>query len=168
MTKYKANSYYLILRILYLIPILIFIGFFILQENTPKKTIYGGIFIGALILLLIIRLLRKLLVVRFSEEEMRVTYLISRKVRNIPYSDVISLVCIDGRRGHHVVVLEFKYDEFKPSKKIKMDRFVDADKFVPFLKWLRAKNNRIGLKITPSDSKLIPEFNKTFKKHNFF
>ena len=80
---------------------------------------------------------KKLLVVRFNEETLHITYLISRKVRSIPYSDVISLVCNDSRRGYHIVVIEFKYNEFENPKKIKVDRFVDADKLVPFLKWLK-------------------------------
>lgn len=164
MTKYKANSYYLIFRILSLLTILFLIGFFVFQENTPIKTVYGGIFLGLLILFFIIRLSRKLLVVRFKEETLQITYLISRKIRIISYSDVISLVCYDSRRGYHVVVIEFKYDEFKNPKKIKVDRFVDADKLVPFLKWLKAKNQIIHLDIRPSDSKLLPEFNKEFKK----
>lgn len=164
MTKYKANSYYLIIRILSLLPVLFLIGFFVSQENTPIKTVYGGIFLGLLILFFIIRLFRKLLVVRFNEESLHITYLISRKVRSIPYSDVISLVCNDSRRGYHIVVIEFNYDEFKNPKKIKVDRFVDTDKLVPFLKWLKTKNQQIHLEITPSDSKLIPAFLKEFKK----
>ena len=164
MIKYKANSYYLIIRILSLLLILLLIGFFVSQENTPKKTVYGGIFFCLFIIIFIIRLFRKLLVIRFSEEMLTITYLISRRVLSIPYSNLISLVCSDSRRGYHVVEIEFKYNEFKNPRKIKVDRFVDANKLIPFLKWLKTKNQIIQLKIKPSDSKLISAFNKEFKK----
>jgi len=162
MTKYKANSYYLFIRILSLLPVLFLIGFFISQDNTPIKTVYGGMFLGLLILFFIIRLFSKLLVVRFNEERLHITYLISKKVRSIPYLDIISLICNDSRRGYHVVEIEFKYDEYKKPKKIKVDRFVDADKLIPFLKWLKSKNHQLHLEIIPSDSKLIPAFLEEF------
>jgi voltage-gated potassium channel Kch len=161
MRKYQANSYYLIIRIIFLtIPILI-IGYIIYVGNLPNEFIYGGILLSSVILLYIIKLLRNLVFVEFNESNLIITFMISKNEKIISYSDLIELTCIDGQRGYHFNVIKFKSSSFSNSK-ITVDRIVDSDKFISFLKWLKDKNERIELNIIPSDSKLIPEFHKEF------
>jgi len=163
MKNYKANSYYLLTRIFFLIPLPLFIGFIINQPDTPVKTIYGGLFIIVLFLLFILRLLLKILSVEFKENHMKITYLISRIKLEIPYSEINNWLCIDGQRGYHFNVIKFNSKKFYTTNGIKVDRLVDGDQFIPFLRWMKRKNDRIEFEIIPSDSKLLKEFNKEFK-----
>ena len=163
MNKYTGNSYYLIFRIIYLIlPFLLF-GFVVYKLNAPKEIIYGGMVLIFIVLVYILRLLKELVYVEFNENSMNITYLITKKVKAVPYSKLTKFVCIDGQRGYHFNVIEFKSDDFLGTKKVKVDRIVDSDKFISFIKWLKVKNEKIDFKITPSDSKLLYEFYKEFE-----
>ena len=160
MTKFKGNSYYLIIRIIFLLFPSFLIGYVIYQPNTPDKVFYVGIFLISLFLIFIIKSLKNLVLVEFNDNEMRIFYLITKKNTEVPYSDLLKWNCIDGQRGYHFNIIHFKSDKYMGTSKVKIDRIVDSDKFIPFVKWLKTKNDKIEFKITPSDSKLIKPFNK--------
>lgn len=162
MTKFKGNSYYLIIRILYLLFPAFLIGYVISQPNTPDKSFYGGVFLISLFLIFILKSLKDLVSVKFNDDTMRITYLISQRKIEVSYSNLLKWHCFDGVRGNHYNIIQFKSDNFLGTRKIKVDRIVDGDKFIPFVKWLKSKNNKVAFKITPSDSKLIKLFNKEF------
>ena len=162
MKKYDANSYYLIIRVFSLIVLVAIIGVFIKQLDTPKYTFYGGIIIISLLVIWIIKLLKNIVYIGFYEDNMEVTHLITRVKKIIPYSDLIDLVCVDSRVGHHYNTIKFKADNLLGTSNIKVDRIVDSDQFITFLKWLKNKNKNIEFEIIPSDSKLLSEFNKEF------
>jgi len=166
MTKIKGNSYYLIIRILFFLLPPFLIGYIISQPNTPDKGFYGGILLISLFLVFILKSLKDLVVVKFNDYNMSITYLIIQKKIDVPYSNLLNWKCIDGHRGQHYNVIKFKTDNFLGTSKIRVDRIVDGDKFIPFVKWLKTKNDKIEFKITPSDSKLIKPFNKEFGIEN--
>ncbi len=160
MAKYKANSYYLIIRIFFLLLPPIIIGYVIYQPKTPEDVIFGGVFVIMPFVIYIVKLLSDLVYVEFNENDMIITYLITKKEKKIPYLNLLTWECIDGQRGYHINVIKFKSDFFLGTSKIKVDRVVDSDQFISFVKWLKSKNDKIKFKITPSDSKLLYEFNK--------
>ena len=165
MKTYSGNSYFLIIRILFLIIPPITIGLVIYQPNTPEKTIYGGIVLIFLFLLYFLKLLKELVFVKLNEKHMVLTYLITKTTKIIPYSKILKWDCIDGQRGSHYNIIKFEADNFLSTNKIKIDRIVDSDKFIPFIKWLKSKNEKIEITITPSDSKLLYEYYKEFENN---
>ena len=148
-----------------MLPAPILIGLLIYQPNTPDKTIYGGIIIISLFLIYIIKLLKELVFIEFNEEHIILTYSITKTTIIMPYSKIIKWDCIDGQRGSHYNIIHFKSDNFLGTNKIRIDRIVDSDKFISFVKWLKSKNEKIELTITPSDSKLLYAYYKEFENN---
>ena len=168
MNSIKGNSFYLLIRILiFLIPILI-IGYIINQTNTPSITFYIGVLFIIVFILLIIKSLKDIVIVEFNETNMIITYVIIQKKVYVPYLNLLKWTCIDGQRGHHYNILQFKSDSTSGVSKVKIDRIVSSNKFIRFCKWLKEKNTNLEISIKPSDSKLLYEYYKEFnnnKKH---
>ncbi len=161
MTKFTGNSYYLITKIFFsLFPFILF-GILFYNLNAPIQIYYGGFIAFSFVMIYIIYLLSKLVYVEFNDENMIIKYLILRKTKSIPYKDLIKFTCIDGKRGHHLNMIEFK-DRKLNKRKIKIDRIVDSDKFIDFTKWIKDKNSNMDFKIIPSDSILLTEYRKEF------
>lgn len=162
MTKYNGNSYYLILRILQIIFPFGLIGYFLYTINPPIKVINYFLLFFSLFFIYIIFLARKIVTVEFNTHSMRINHLLSGSIKDIPYSKLTKYTCIDGQKGHNQNTIEYISNTSR-TKKITVDRIVDSDDFIPFLKWLRGKNKYIDFKVMPADSKLLPAFNKEFR-----
>lgn len=164
MPIYTGNSYYLIFRILHPILAILFTDYFIYKFNLPKEAIYVGIVLTGIVLIYSFLLLKKMVYVEFNENSVTITYLINKKVKDIPYSKLTKFTCIDGQIGFHFNIFEFRTDDFLNTDKVKLDRIVHNDNFISFIKWLKSKNEKIEFKIIPPDSKLLYEYYKEFGK----
>ena len=77
------------------------------------------------------------------------------------YHNLKGLTVIDGRHGkHNYDVISYKVRS--RTKNVQVDRIVNFEEYIDFFTWLKTKNEKIKIEITPTDSKLIKDYKKAF------
>ena len=161
MNKYNANSYSLIFRVIIMVVVISVISYLIIKFDTPFNTLIIALFTILALLFFAIRILFKMYFVEFNEDNIVVTYLISKNIKLIQYHNLVGFHCIDGQGSFLLNIFKYKNDNLSTSK-IKVDRFISNEEFLTFTKWLKSKNNRIKIKVTPQGSKLSNIYYSSF------
>lgn len=159
--KYNGNSNYLItFGFAKLVPA-IFILLFLLSFEVSTQVLTIGILIIVLLFLSTLFGLRKLVYVDFREEHFVIKHFLSGKTEHILYHKLVGLTIIDGRNTKHNYDI-INYKVRSKVKKVQVGRIVNFEDYIEFFTWLKAKNEKIQIEITPSDSLLIKDYRKAF------
>lgn len=150
MTKYSSSSSYSNYEAV--IASLMFLGIGIVLANSLKMTwvkiITVLISIGIVILIILYQR-KRAFDIKFLENEILVEYSFLKKIIRVPYADLLQIEFISAYRSPNRNSIKFKN-----GKKIESLRFltvVQSDQYIEFIKWLKSKNDKLELKVFPSD-----------------
>ncbi len=109
-----------------------------------------SIFIAiGIVILIIIYQRKRTFEIKFTEEGIRIEYKFLRKTIKVPYPNLLSIEFISAYRSPNMNKIKFK-----DGNKIKSLSFLTvahADHYIEFVKWLKSKNDKLELKVFPSD-----------------
>lgn len=162
MQKYSSNTYYLLDKVLYVVVLLIVACLITYHFSDHIKVVIVGSLIAAVGLGSLLRLLSKLAIVEFKEEQLIVKYLLFNKRLSIAYSRIMELQHIYGYPVFSRNTIKYKGNDGGKVKKIKTNGVASLDDYMAFVKWLKSKNNTIHISFLPSDSIFKVEYVKEF------
>ncbi|WP_178985134.1 hypothetical protein [Winogradskyella helgolandensis] len=150
MTKYKASSSYSNYEAVIAAVMVLGIGIIlaITLETLWIKVMTVFIALGIVVVIILYQR-QKTFTIKFSEDEIRIEYPYLRTIIQVPYSDVFQIEFISVYRSPDRNRMKFKI-----GNKIKTLRFLvvaQSDQYIEFIKWLKSKNDKIELKVFPSD-----------------
>ena len=150
MTKYSSSSSYSIYEAV--IASLMFLGIGIVIANTSEiiwtKVISILISIGIVILIILYQR-KRTFDIKFLENEIIIEYPFLKKTSQVPYVDLLQIEFISAYRTPNRNRIKFKI-----GNKIESLRFLtvaQSDQYIEFIKWLKSKNDKLELKVFPSD-----------------
>ncbi|WP_417873806.1 hypothetical protein [Xanthomarina gelatinilytica] len=150
MTKYSSSSSYSIYEAV--IASLMFLGIGIVIANSSEiiwtKVISILISIGIVILIILYQR-KRTFDIKFLENEIIIEYPFLKKTSQVPYVDLLQIEFISAYRTPNRNRIKFKIEN-----KIESLRFLtvaQSDQYIEFIKWLKSKNDKLELKVFPSD-----------------
>ncbi len=87
--------------------------------------------------------------IKFLENEIKIEYPFLKKTSQVPYVDLLQIEFISAYRSPNRNRIKFKI-----GNKIESLRFLtiaQSDQYIEFIKWLKSKNDKLELKVFPSD-----------------
>ncbi len=102
-----------------------------------------------IIVLIILYQRKKTFDIKFSENGIIIEYPFLNKTDQVPYTDLVQIQFISAYRAPNRNKIKFKIDG-----KIESLRFLtvaQSDQYIEFIKWLKSKNDKLELKVFPSD-----------------
>ncbi|WP_139856743.1 hypothetical protein [Aequorivita sinensis] len=150
MTKYSSSSSYSIYEAV--IASLMFLGIGIVISNSSEiiwiKIISILISIGIVIFIILYQR-KRTFDIKFLENEIKIEYPFLKKTSQVPYVDLLQIEFISAYRSPNRNRIKFKI-----GNKIESLRFLtiaQSDQYIEFIKWLKSKNDKLELKVFPSD-----------------
>jgi hypothetical protein len=150
MTKYSSSSSYSIYEAV--IASLMFLGIGIVISNSSEiiwiKIISILISIGIVIFIILYQR-KRTFNIKFLENEIKIEYPFLKKTSQVPYVDLLQIEFISAYRSPNRNRIKFKI-----GNKIESLRFLtiaQSDQYIEFIKWLKSKNDKLELKVFPSD-----------------
>ena len=129
-----------------------FLGIGIVIANTSEiiwtKVISILISIGIVILIILYQR-KRTFDIKFLENEIIIEYPFLKKTSQVPYVDLLQIEFISAYRTPNRNRIKFKI-----GNKIESLRFLtvaQSDQYIEFIKWLKSKNDKLELKVFPSD-----------------
>ncbi|MBG7612880.1 hypothetical protein IU405_11545 [Polaribacter sp. BAL334] len=150
MTKYSSSSSFSSYEAV--IASLVFLGIGIVIANSSEiiwiKVISILISIGIVILIILYQR-KRTFDIKFLENEIIIKYPFLKKTSQVPYVDLLQIEFISAYRTPNRNRIKFKI-----GNKIESLRFLtvaQSDQYIEFIKWLKSKNDKLELKVFPSD-----------------
>ena len=129
-----------------------FFGIGIVIANSSEtiwiKVISILISIGIVILIILYQR-KKTFDIKFSENGIIIEYPFLKKTVQVSYADLLQIEFISAYRAPNRNSIKFKI-----GNKIESLRFLtvaQSDQYIEFIKWLKSKNDKLELKVFPSD-----------------
>jgi len=150
MTKYSSSSSHSNFEAVIASLMILGIGIVIVNslEIIWTKVISVLISIGIVILIILYQR-KKTFDIKFSENEIIIEYTFLKKIVKVPYTDLMQIEFISAYRAPNRNRIKFKI-----GNKIESLRFLtvaQSDQYIEFIKWLKSKNDKLELKVFPSD-----------------
>src|SRR5690606_9283020 len=150
MTKYSSSSSYSNYEAV--IASLMFLGIGIVIANSSEtiwiKVISILISIGIVILIILYQR-KRTFDIKFSENGIIIEYPFLKKTVQISYANLLLIEFMSVNRTPNMNRIKFKI-----GNKIESLRFLtvaQSDQYIEFIKWLKSKNDKLELKVFPSD-----------------
>ncbi|WP_189343048.1 hypothetical protein, partial [Winogradskyella epiphytica] len=131
---------------------LMFLGIGIVISNSSEiiwiKIISILISIGIVIFIILYQR-KRTFNIKFLENEIKIEYPFLKKTSQVPYVDLLQIEFISAYRSPNRNRIKFKI-----GNKIESLRFLtiaQSDQYIEFIKWLKSKNDKLELKVFPSD-----------------
>ncbi|WP_431162791.1 hypothetical protein [Flagellimonas beolgyonensis] len=168
MNKYYSSSSYFVYEAIFGILFCMLIGvvLFTSYESAFIKT--SAVLFSILAVVLIVMYLRIIVFdIFFNEEDIFIEYHLKNKKAHLSYSDLTEIKYISAHKAPAMNRVKFKTKEGIESKKF-LSIALD-DEFVEFINWLKSKNPKIKVSVTPSDHYLneklfAPKYRKYVKE----
>jgi len=129
-----------------------FLGIGIVIANSSEtiwiKVISILISIGIVILIILYQR-RRTFDIKFSENEIIIEYPFLKKTVQVSYANLLLIEFMSANRMPNMNRIKFKI-----GNKIESLRFLtvaQSDQYIEFIKWLKSKNDKLELKVFPSD-----------------
>ncbi|MEY8780391.1 hypothetical protein AB9K32_08180 [Allomuricauda sp. XS_ASV26] len=165
MTKYHSSSSYFIFEAIFASIILSLIGYTLFSATASifLKTI--TICITLFILALIGLYLRNIVFsIFFEEAEIIIDYHLKKQKTRLKYPDLVEIKYISVQKSPDMNRIYFKTMNGIKSKKFQA--ITMNDEFVEFYSWLKTKNPKIKISVTPPDHYLNEKiFGPKYRKH---
>lgn len=165
MTKYHSSSSYFIFEAIFASIILSLIGYSLFSATVSifLKTI--TICLTLLILVSIALYLRNIVFsIFFKETEIMIDYHLKNQKTRLDYSDLVEIKYISVQKAPDMNRIYFKTINGSNSKKFQAVAM--NDEFVEFYKWLKTKNPKIKVLVTPPDHYLNEKlFGPKYRKY---
>lgn len=150
MTKYSSSSNFSVFDTA--MVLILFLGIGIVTINS-FEIIWAKIIIVFLTLvinfLIILYQLRQSFTIKFSENRIIIEYPFLRRIIEVTYENLFEIEFISAYRTPNRNRIKFKI-----QNKVKSLRFLTvakSDQYIEFIKWLKSKNDKLELKVFPSD-----------------
>jgi hypothetical protein len=111
-----------------------------------------------ILFLVLLRLIIKLASIEFTENNIISKNVISRKIEEIDYSDILEIHYTFGYKWGSTNSITYRSDNSK-IKKLKLTSATSLEKYSEFVEWVRNKNSEIEFKFFPPESYLIERYN---------
>ncbi|SDQ25664.1 hypothetical protein [Flagellimonas zhangzhouensis] len=168
MTKYYSSSSYFIFEAIFASIILCLIGYGLFSATTSIFLKTTTICFTLLILVSIALYLRNIVFsIFFEETEIIIDFHLKKQKTRIQYSDLVEIKYISVQKAPDMNRIYFKTNKSRKSKKFQAVSI--NDEFVEFYNWLKTKNPKIKVSLTPPDHYLNellfgPKYRKFIKK----
>tara|TARA_R110002012_G_C11578980_1_gene605202 strand:- start:743 stop:1264 length:522 start_codon:yes stop_codon:yes gene_type:complete len=150
MTKYSSSSSYSNYEAVIASLMLLGSGIVIASASETIWTKILSILISIGIVVLITLYQRKRTFnIKFSENGIIIEYPFLKKTVQVSYADLLQIEFISAYRAPNRNRIKFKI-----GNKIESLRFLtvaQSDQYIEFIKWLKSKNDKLELKVFPSD-----------------
>lgn len=150
MTKYSSSSSFSVFDTA--MVLILFLGIGIVTINS-FEIIWAKMIIVFLtlviIFLIILYQLRQSFTIKFSDNRIIIEYPFLKRIIEVPYENLIEIEFISAYRTPNRNRIKFKI-----QNKVKSLRFLtvaQSDQYIEFTKWLKSKNDKLELKVFPSD-----------------
>lgn len=150
MTKYSSSSSYSNYEAFFVIIFFFSIGIVIADslEFILMKIISIG-FSLFLAFLVILNQRKKTFDILFLENQINVHYLFLDKKITICYNDIVELTFISVSKSPNRNQIKYQFKNKIHS--LKFLSVAESDQYIEFIKWIKSKNEKIELKVLPSD-----------------
>lgn len=150
MTKYSSSSSFSVFDTAMVLILFLGIGIVIINSF---EFIWAKMIIVFLTLVIIFSIilyqLRQSFTIKFSDNRIIIEYPFLKRIIEVPYENLIEIEFISAYRTPNRNRIKFKI-----QNKVKSLRFLtvaQSDQYIEFTKWLKSKNDKLELKVFPSD-----------------
>ncbi|MDV7137657.1 hypothetical protein R3X28_02165 [Maribacter sp. TH_r10] len=114
----------------------------------------------------VIRARDRVIDVEFKEQFIVVNQIFKNEITRIHYESIVALEFISVHRGPTINKIKFLYKE--KSESIRFRTIAHGTEFIDFVKWIKAKNDKIIVSVYPSDDymnfRLQEEYGFNYRK----
>jgi len=129
-----------------------FLGIEIISTNTFEKILAKLIFVMLSIgiaILVILYQRKKTFYINFLENEILIEYSFLKKTIRVPYANLLQIEFISVYRSPNRNKIKFKIGS--EIKSLIFLSIAESNEYIEFIKWLKLKNEKLELKVYPSD-----------------